>query len=138
MNPTPFRIVVAGCGGIAQAWLEPLAKRSDVVIAGLIDLDPKRAAERAAIRVQYTPEGVRVAITDDGKPVNTALLMRRALEYAKGFDYLILAHSDDHALCENGAAHEGEVALRLGIPGIPGCIGSPCGARYGGVGIPRP
>jgi predicted dehydrogenase len=48
MNNTPFRIVMAGCGGIAQAWLEPLTKRSDVVIAGLIDLDPKRAAERAA------------------------------------------------------------------------------------------
>ncbi len=60
-----------------------------------------------------------IAFSDDGKPIENALMMRRALEYAKGFDYLILAHSEDHALCENGAANEGDTALRLGIPGIP-------------------
>jgi dihydroorotase len=60
-----------------------------------------------------------VAFSDDGKPIENALMMRRALEYAKGFDYLILAHSEDRSLVENGAANECDTALRLGLPGIP-------------------
>jgi dihydroorotase len=60
-----------------------------------------------------------VAFSDDGKPVADALLLRRALEYSKGFDYLILSHCEEHALVENGAANEGDAALRLGLPGIP-------------------
>lgn len=64
-------------------------------------------------------EAGAVAFSDDGRPVENALMMRRALEYAKGFDYLILSHSEDKSLCENGAANEGDMALRLGLPGIP-------------------
>jgi dihydroorotase len=60
-----------------------------------------------------------VAFSDDGKPVASALLMRRALEYAKAFDLLILSHAEDPELCHGGAAHEGWTALKLGIPGIP-------------------
>jgi dihydroorotase len=60
-----------------------------------------------------------VAFSDDGKPVESALLMRRALEYAKGFDLLILTHAEDAGLCGGGAAHEGWMAHKLGIPGIP-------------------
>lgn len=64
-------------------------------------------------------EAGAVAFSDDGKPIENPLMMRRALEYAKGFDYLILAHSEDRSLCENGAVNEGDIALRLGLPGIP-------------------
>jgi len=60
-----------------------------------------------------------VAFSDDGKPVESALLMRRALEYAKAFDLLILSHAEDAELCRDGAAHEGWMAHKLGIPGIP-------------------
>lgn len=69
MSTTPFRIVIAGCGGIAQAWLEPLSKRSDVVIAGLIDLDPKRAAERAAAFAPRAATGTDLsAMIDQVRP----------------------------------------------------------------------
>jgi dihydroorotase len=64
-------------------------------------------------------EAGAVAFSDDGKPVASALLMRRALEYAKAFDLLILSHAEDPELCHGGAAHEGWTALKLGIPGIP-------------------
>jgi dihydroorotase len=64
-------------------------------------------------------EAGAVAFSDDGKPVASALLMRRALEYAKAFDLLILSHAEDAELCAGGAAHEGWTAHRLGIPGIP-------------------
>jgi dihydroorotase len=64
-------------------------------------------------------EAGAVAFSDDGKPVESALLMRRALEYARGFDFLILTHAEDAGLCGGGAAHEGWMAHKLGIPGIP-------------------
>jgi predicted dehydrogenase len=65
MSNTPFRLVIAGCGGIAQAWLEPLSQRNDVVIAGLIDLDPARAAERAAAFAPHAATGTDLAAMID-------------------------------------------------------------------------
>jgi dihydroorotase len=64
-------------------------------------------------------EAGAVAFSDDGKPVASALLMRRAMEYARPFGYLIMTHSEDPELTEGGAAHEGWTAQRLGLPGIP-------------------
>jgi dihydroorotase len=64
-------------------------------------------------------EAGAVAFSDDGKPVASALLMRRAMEYARPFGYLIMTHSEDPELAEGGAAHEGWTAQRLGLPGIP-------------------
>lgn len=60
-----------------------------------------------------------VAFSDDGKPVASSLMLRRALEYARAFDFLIMSHAEDPELCAGGAAHEGWTAHRLGIPGIP-------------------
>ncbi len=60
-----------------------------------------------------------VALSDDGKPVRNTLILRRALEYARAFDFLIMEHAEDHDLSEGGAANEGWTAHRLGIPGIP-------------------
>lgn len=64
-------------------------------------------------------EAGAVAFSDDGKPVESALLLRRALEYTKAFGFLIMSHAEDAELCSGGAAHEGWTAHRLGIPGIP-------------------
>jgi dihydroorotase len=61
-----------------------------------------------------------VAFTDDGRPVATALLMRRALEYAGMLGVPIINHCEDPSLKGDGVAHEGYVASRLGLRGIPG------------------
>jgi dihydroorotase len=61
-----------------------------------------------------------VAFTDDGKPVATALLMRRALEYAGMFDVPVIEHCEDPSLKGDGVAHEGAAAAMLGLRGIPG------------------
>ncbi|HEX5069149.1 MAG TPA: dihydroorotase [Vicinamibacterales bacterium] len=61
-----------------------------------------------------------VAITDDGRPVSTALLMRRALEYASMFKMPVINHCEDPSLKGDGVAHEGPVAAMLGLKGIPG------------------
>lgn len=60
-----------------------------------------------------------VAVTDDGRPVPTPGLMRRALEYARGFDLTLMDHCDDKSLAAGGVMHEGEWSLRLGLRGIP-------------------
>jgi dihydroorotase len=61
-----------------------------------------------------------VAITDDGHPVATALLARRALEYAGMFDMPLIEHCEDPTLKGDGCAHEGRRAAELGLRGIPG------------------
>jgi dihydroorotase len=61
-----------------------------------------------------------VAITDDGRPVSTALLMRRALEYTRMFDMPVIEHCEEQTLKADGVAHEGFHAASLGLRGIPG------------------
>ena len=61
-----------------------------------------------------------VAITDDGHPTATALLLRRALEYAGMFGIPVVEHCEDPTLKGDGVAHEGYHASRLGLRGIPG------------------
>ena len=65
-----------------------------------------------------------VAITDDGRPVATALLMRRALEYAGMFNMPVIEHCEDQTLKGDGVAHEGFQASTLGLRGIPGAAES--------------
>jgi dihydroorotase len=61
-----------------------------------------------------------VAISDDGRPVKTALLMRRALEYAGMFAIPVIEHCEEQSLKGDGVAHEGFYASTLGLRGIPG------------------
>jgi dihydroorotase len=61
-----------------------------------------------------------VAFTDDGRPVASALLMRRALEYAGMLGIPIIDHCEDPSLKGDGVAHEGFHASALGLRGIPG------------------
>ena len=65
-----------------------------------------------------------VAFTDDGRPVATALLMRRALEYAGMLKVPIIDHCEDASLKGDGVAHEGFHASALGLRGIPGAAES--------------
>jgi dihydroorotase len=60
-----------------------------------------------------------VAFTDGGRATRSARLMRTVLSYARGFGGLIVQHPEDPSLAEGGAATEGELATRLGLPGIP-------------------
>ena len=70
-----------------------------------------------------------VAVTDDGHPVATALLARRALEYAGMFDMPLIEHCEDQTLKGDGCAHEGPRAAELGLRGIPGAAEAITAAR---------
>jgi dihydroorotase len=60
-----------------------------------------------------------LAVSDDGKPVLNAAVMRRALEYSKIFDMLVISHCEDTSLAAKGVMNEGVVSTELGLRGIP-------------------
>ncbi len=60
-----------------------------------------------------------IAFSDDGKPVSTAAMMKKALEKASWIDAPILAHCEDMSLSDGGIVNEGVVSEALGIAGIP-------------------
>jgi dihydroorotase len=66
-------------------------------------------------------EGGAVAFTDDGSPVVSAEIMRRAMEYCRMFDKAVLSHSEDLELTRGGIMNEGFESMRLGLRGMPAC-----------------
>lgn len=60
-----------------------------------------------------------VAISDDGKSIENAVLMRRAFEYIKQFNVPIISHCEDITLSNGGCMNEGYYSTILGLPGIP-------------------
>ncbi len=60
-----------------------------------------------------------VAVSDDGRPVPSAGMMRRAMEYARGFDLPVIDHCEDKSLARGGVMHEGHWSLVLGLRGMP-------------------
>lgn len=61
-----------------------------------------------------------VAFSDDGLPVASAAMMRRAMWHAQHFDVPVIQHAEDLDLTADGVMHEGEWSTRLGLAGIPG------------------
>jgi dihydroorotase len=64
-------------------------------------------------------EAGAIAFTDGSRAVGSSRLMRQALSYARGFGGRIVQHPEDPSLATGGTATEGELATRLGLPGIP-------------------
>lgn len=60
-----------------------------------------------------------VAISDDGKPVKNASLMKKALQYASMFDIAVISHCEDSDLAEEGVMNEGYQSTIMGLKGIP-------------------
>jgi dihydroorotase len=93
--------------------------------AGLARVYPIGAVSLGSLGEQLAELGEQknagcVAFTDDGRPVTTALLMRRALEYAGMLGVPVIDHCEDPSLKGDGVVHEGFHASVLGLRGIPG------------------
>ncbi len=65
-----------------------------------------------------------VAVSDDGRPVMNSQLMRRALEYAGGFDLPVISHCEDLCLLADGVMNESATSTRMGLAGIPNAVES--------------
>ncbi len=76
------------------------------------------AGERIAEFGEMYEAGI-VAVSDDGRPIMDGNLMRRALEYARMFDFPVIAHEEDLGLCRGGVMNEGLTSARLGLRGMP-------------------
>lgn len=60
-----------------------------------------------------------VALSDDGKPVRSSSLMKKALQYASMFDITVISHCEDTDLAEEGVMNEGYMSTIMGLKGIP-------------------
>ncbi|MCB9708276.1 MAG: dihydroorotase [Myxococcales bacterium] len=60
-----------------------------------------------------------IGVSDDGRCVMNAGIMRRAMEYASTFDLLVTQHAEDHHMTAGAEMHEGEISTRLGLNGWP-------------------
>jgi len=109
---------VNDCAAVTQYILEKAREEGScrVFPVGAISkgLEGKNLSEYGELRTA----GV-VAVSDDGRPVMSSLLMRRALDYAKTFELLVISHCEDLDLCCAGLMNEGPVSTRLGLRGIP-------------------
>jgi dihydroorotase len=102
---------------------------------GLVDVFPigavtaGRKGERLAeMRAMHTSAARVRMFSDDGDPIATSALARRALEYVKTFDGVIVEHAEDPSLRE-GHMHEGGVSALLGLPGRPAASEEICVSR---------
>ena len=77
-------------------------------------LQGEQLAEMADLR-----DAGAIGVSDDGRCVMNAAVMRRAFEYARTFDLLVTQHCEDHHLTEGAQMHEGVVSARLGLEGWP-------------------
>lgn len=109
----------AADGPSVISWIRDRAKSAacvNVFTTGAITKG--LAGEELAPIGSMVKEGI-VAITDDGHCVQSHEVMRRALEYARMFGLPLLDHCQDYSLVGEGIMHEGEVSVRLGLPGWP-------------------
>lgn len=67
----------------------------------------------------FMKEAGAVAVSDDGKPVESSDVMRKAMEYSKDFGLLVISHCEDMKLAEGGTMNEGFLSTSYGLKGIP-------------------
>ncbi|HKK13964.1 MAG TPA: dihydroorotase [Gammaproteobacteria bacterium] len=104
------------------AVLELLRQRADatgaarVVAVGALTrgLGGERLSEMAALK-----DAGCVGVSNGRHALGNTLIQRRAFEYAATFGLTVFVHAEDHWLANSGCAHEGAIATRLGLPGIP-------------------
>ena len=104
------------------ALIEFIIRRGEAT--GSLTLLPYGAATRHCAGKDLSEYGLlreagAAGFTDGGKAIASARMMRLALSYARGFGAMVVQHPEDPSLAGAGAATEGELATRLGLPGIP-------------------
>jgi dihydroorotase len=136
----------AAAGGYCQVVAMPNTTPTLDDAPGLRSLRDD-AAERARIPVGFMPAITRgllgdeltemaelrelgaLGFTDDGKPVVSAGMLRKALQYQRLCGGVLALHEEEPSLSGDGAMHEGEVSARLGVAGIPSISESTMVAR---------
>ena len=100
-------------------FIERRARETAVARIHPIAAVTKGLGGRELTEMGMLAEAGAVAFSDDGRPVHDSMVMRRALSYSTAFGALVIQHAEDPSLSGHGCMNEGEIATRLGLPGIP-------------------
>ncbi len=106
-----------------------VARREGVVHVRPVGAVTKGSQGEELAEIGELVEAGCVAISDDGRPVTSSLLMRRALEYTLAFGVPVIDHCEDLTLSGGGVMHEGKVSAMLGLKGVPAAAESVMVAR---------
>ncbi|MCE5276004.1 MAG: dihydroorotase [Deltaproteobacteria bacterium] len=106
-NPSVTQYIIRKAARVSRVRILPVG-------AITVGLEGKVLAEMGLMR-----EAGCVAVSDDGRPVEDASIMRRALEYASTFSLPVISHCEDRNLAGSGVMNEGPLSSKLGLPGIP-------------------
>jgi len=99
-------------------WVEERAKGLPVDVCPIAAITKGRIGKELTEIAELVGIGVK-AFSDDGSPVSSAEIMRRALEYSNMFGATIIGHEEDLSLSQAGVMNEGVVSTALGLRGMP-------------------
>lgn len=99
-------------------YIKDRARGSLVSVHPIAAITKRREGKELSEILDLVEQGA-VAISDDGSPVMSAEIMRRALEYSKMVKIPVIGHEEDSTMTSRGHIHEGLMSTRLGLGGIP-------------------
>ena len=103
----------------AVAWIKQKASQDSLISLTPVGCITKgRKGEELTDMVQLAEAGV-VAFSDDGDPVASSQLMRRAMDHSRDLGLPVIDHCEDKTLSNGGIINEGQLSARLGLKGIP-------------------
>jgi len=123
-NTTPVNDSASVTRGIVERAAASAAVRVWPIGAASVGSKGEALAEIGAMK----DAGI-VGVSDDGKPVATARLMRQVMDFCNSLDLPVIDHCEDASLFAGGVMREGPRAIRLGLKGIPGQSESICAGR---------
>jgi dihydroorotase len=101
------------------SYIVERARRAAVVNVFPIGAVTKGSAGEELAAIGGMKAAGAVAISDDGQPVTSSRVMRRAMEFARSYDLPVIDHCEDLLLSGGGDMHEGAQSVRWGLRGIP-------------------
>jgi dihydroorotase len=104
---------------IASVYMQ--AARANMANVFPVGCVTKLRAGRELAELRALAEAGAVAFSDDGSWIDSARVMKAALEYARPLDLPILAHCEESELCAGGVMNQGTMSAKLGLPGRPAC-----------------
>jgi len=116
----PNTFPVNDSAGITRAILEKAVREGSGVRVHPIGAITRGSQGEELAEYAELREAGCVAVSDDGRPVASARVMRRALEYARGLGLTVVDHCEDVTLSEQTCMNEGPVSTLLGLRGAPG------------------
>jgi dihydroorotase len=119
---------------VLGSLIERARREARVPVGFLASVTRGLAGEELTEMAELRDAGA-IGFTDDGKPVVSAGILRKALQYQRLCGGIIALHEEDPALSHDGVMHEGAVSARLGMAGIPSLSESTMVARDGALAL---